>query len=163
MVRVHPGLEPGDARPEYAVSTRCNYVLAVTQLATFLAGEDLARMMEAAGTEVADESDAAEDPTDVQRRHVEWFIAWMIQTRSASTALNKYKGLQQFFKFLEDEEEISQHPMRRMVQPAKPEKLVPVVPDNEISALLEVCAGKSFRQRRDTALIRVLFDTGGAG
>ncbi len=35
----------------------------------------------------------------MQRGHVEWFQAWMIETRSASTALNKYKALQQFFRY----------------------------------------------------------------
>jgi hypothetical protein len=44
----------------------------------------------------------------VQRKHVEWFLAWMIDTRSASTALNKYNGLQQFFRYLLDEGEIPQ-------------------------------------------------------
>src|SRR5215207_4150821 len=61
-------------------TTRYNYQLAVCQLAAFLAAEG------------ADDSDAAEDPTGVGRRHVERFLAWMIETRSASTALNKYKG-----------------------------------------------------------------------
>jgi hypothetical protein len=31
---------------------------------------------------------------------VEAFQAWMIGTRSPSTALNKHKGLQQFFEWL---------------------------------------------------------------
>ena len=36
----------------------------------------------------------------------------MIETRSAATALNKHKALQQFFKWLMlDEEEIEQSPM----------------------------------------------------
>jgi hypothetical protein len=35
----------------------------------------------------------------VIRAHVEAFQAWMIATRSASTALNKHKGLQQFFRW----------------------------------------------------------------
>jgi hypothetical protein len=45
----------------------------------------------------------------------------MIQTRSASTALNKHKALQQFFKWLMvDEEEIDQTPMVRVRQPRTP-------------------------------------------
>jgi len=42
----------------------------------------------------------------------------MIETRSASTALNKYKGLQQFFRYLVDEGEMSRHPMDRIRQPS---------------------------------------------
>ncbi|GAB3088755.1 hypothetical protein GCM10027186_57680 [Micromonospora schwarzwaldensis] len=36
----------------------------------------------------------------MSRAHVEAFQAWMIESRSASTAVNKHKGLQQFFKWL---------------------------------------------------------------
>jgi integrase/recombinase XerC len=42
----------------------------------------------------------------VTKAHIEFFQAWMIETRSASTALNKHKSLQQFFKYLREEEEI---------------------------------------------------------
>jgi site-specific recombinase XerD len=116
-------------------STRSNYQLAVTQLATFLASAS------------DGSSDAAEDPTDVRRADVERFLAWMIETRSASTALNKYKGLQQFFRYLVEDEEMTRHPMDRIRQPTQPEKLVPVVADDELSALLATCAGKSFADR----------------
>ena len=144
-------------------TTRYNYQLAVAQLAAFLAGEDLARFLAAAGVDpgTQDNSDAAEDPTDVRRGHVEWFLAWMIETRSASTALNKYKALQQFFRYLEDEEEISKHPMRRIPQPRTPKKLIPLLGTEELAAVLASCAGKWFVDRRDTAITRLLLDTGG--
>ena len=46
------------------------------------------------------------------RGHVEAFQAWMIETRSASTALNKHKSLQQFFKWLTvDEQAIDAAPL----------------------------------------------------
>lgn len=134
--------------------TRYIYQLAVQQLADYLASDDLP------AAAVGDESDAADDPTDVQRKHVEWYLIWMIDTRSAATALNKYKGLQQFFKYLLDEEEITRHPMDRIPQPSTPEKLIPIVGDDELTALLETCSGKSFLDRRDTAIIRLLMDTG---
>jgi site-specific recombinase XerD len=143
-------------------STRYNYELAVHQLAEFLASDDLPRYLAHCGADpqLLADSDAAEDPTDVQRKHVEWFLAWMIETRSASTALNKYKGLQQFFRYLVDEEEMPRHPMQRIAQPSTPQKLIPVVADDELTALLGTCAGKSFLERRDAAIIRLLMDTG---
>ncbi|KAA9157931.1 tyrosine-type recombinase/integrase [Amycolatopsis acidicola] len=143
-------------------TTRYNYELAVTQLGGFLGGDELRRVIEENGHRVReDDSDAAEDPTDVQRRHVEWFITWMLQTRSASTAVNKYKALQQFFRYLVDEGEMRAHPMDRMHQPSVTEKLVSVLDDQQVGALLDACSGKDFLARRDTALIRLLFDTGG--
>lgn len=40
------------------------------------------------------------------------------------------------------------------------QKLIPIVADDELTALLATCAGKTFLVRRDTALIRLLMDTG---
>ena len=54
-----------------------------------------------------DADDAADDPATVTRAHVEAFPVWMIETRSASTALNKHECLRQFFRFLVDEDEFS--------------------------------------------------------
>jgi integrase/recombinase XerC len=131
------------------LTTRYNYELAVTQLATFLSSLP------------ADDTDAVDDPTDVQQRHIELFIIWMIESRSAATALNKYKVIQQFFKYLVVEGEITNHPMAKMSQPTTQKKLVPIVHDDAIGALLNTCAGKTFLERRDTAIIRSLMDSGG--
>jgi integrase/recombinase XerC len=72
----------------YPETTRYNYLLAGAQLARYL-GEY---------SPDPDADDAADDPCAVTRAHVEAFQAWMVETRSASTALNKYKCLQQFFR-----------------------------------------------------------------
>ncbi|GAB3383785.1 phage integrase N-terminal SAM-like domain-containing protein [Amycolatopsis echigonensis] len=96
----------------------------------------------------------ADDPTDVGRKHVESFIAWMIQTRSASTALNKYKALQQSFNYLLDAEENDRHPMAKLSQPATTEKIIPVVGDEQLAELLETGKGKTFRDCRDMPMSR---------
>ncbi|MER5219671.1 site-specific integrase [Streptomyces flaveus] len=103
----------------YPETTRYNYLLAAAQL-----GRYLGEYSPDPGADAA-----AEDPVEVTRAHVEAFQAWMIETRSASTALNKHKGLQQFFKWLMlDEGEIDRSPMERVRQPKMPQKLVPVIP-----------------------------------
>jgi site-specific recombinase XerD len=92
---------------------------------------------------------------------VEAFQAWMIETRSPSTALNKHKGLQQFFKWLlVDEQAIDRNPMDRVRQPKTPTKLVPVMREAETSKVLEACRGKGFASLRDEALIRLYANTG---
>lgn len=74
----------------YPETTRYNYLLAAAQLARYLGEYSPDR-----------DADAVDgDPVEVSRAHVEAFQAWMIETRSASTALNKHKGLQQFFEWL---------------------------------------------------------------
>lgn len=104
---------------------------------------------------------AADDPTEVSRAHVESFQAWMIQTRSAFTALNKHKGLQQFFKWLrDDEQEIERSPMERVRQPKTPQKLVPIIRDEDTAKVLATCTGKGFAAPRDEAVIRLFYNTG---
>ncbi|GIE90895.1 Phage integrase, N-terminal SAM-like domain [Actinoplanes regularis] len=107
-----------------------------------------------------DARDAAKDPTLVSKAHVESFQAWMIETRSASTALNKHKSLQQFFKYLLEEEEIDKSPMDRVKQPQTPQKLVPIMGDDDTKKLLDNAKGKTFMALRDEALIRLYYNTG---
>ena len=117
----------------YPETTRYNYLLAAAQLARYLGEYSPDPDADAAG----------DDPCAVTRAHVEAFQAWMIETRSASTALNKHKGLQQFFKWLQvDEQAIDRNPMHRVRQPKTPTKLVPVMREQETAKLLEVCTGK---------------------
>jgi len=98
----------------------------------------------------------------VTRQQIEAFQAWMIETRSPATALNKHKALQQFFKWLAvDEEEIDQSPMLRVRQPKTPKRLIPIIRDEDTRRVLDTCKGKEFVQLRDEAIIRVLYNTGG--
>jgi integrase len=132
----------------YPATTRYNYLLAASQLARFLAAD-------------TPNGDAAATPEAVTRAGVEAFQAWMVATRSASTALNKHKALQQFFKWLTVEEEVfDRSPMRGVRQPKTPKRLVPVIAADETTRILQACKGRSFAQVRDEAIIRVLANTG---
>src|SRR5215208_4888969 len=73
----------------YPETTRYNYLLAAAQLGRYLGDY----------SPDPDAYEAADDPCAVTRAHVSIIQAWMIDTRSASTALNKHKGLQQFFRW----------------------------------------------------------------
>lgn len=100
-------------RPE---TTRYNYLLAASQLARYLAEY----------SPDPDADAAATDPTEVTRARIEHFQSWMIETRSATTAINKHKVLKQFFNWLrDDEEDIDHHPMERVKLPKAPKKLIP--------------------------------------
>jgi site-specific recombinase XerD len=135
----------------YPLTTRYNYLLAVVQLSRYLTGPESR----------PDAGDAAGTPTAVTRQHIEAFQTWMIETRSAATALNKHKALQQFFKWLVvDEEEIEQSPMLRVRQPKTPKRLIPIIRDDDTKRILDTCKGKDFVQLRDEAIIRLLYNTG---
>ena len=89
----------------------------------------------------------------------EYFEALMKRT-SASNAATSYRRLQQLFRWLLEEGEINDSPMRRMSPPQVPEVPIPIVGPTDIKALLAACEGTRFEDRRDAAIVRVLLDTG---
>ncbi len=97
---------------------------------------------------------------DIHREHVESFIVHLIDTTSPATALNRFSALQQLFKWLDEEGETSESPMARMKRPKVDEVEIPVVSDSAMKKLLDACQGQGFEERRDTALILFLLDTG---
>jgi site-specific recombinase XerD len=91
---------------------------------------------------------------DIQR-----WIVWLLGRYSDSYASNQYRALQQFFKWWAGEEDL-QDPMARLRPPRVTEKLIPVFTCGELSKLEKACAGRSFAQRRDLAVIAVFRATG---
>jgi site-specific recombinase XerD len=116
------------------------YLEAVGLAARFLAGRGL-------------------DLTSARREGVEAFVADQLARWKPATAANRYRGLRVFYAWLEDEEEIPS-PMAKMKPPAVPEQPVALVPEDAFRRLLDVCAGRDFEARRDTAILLLLFDTG---
>jgi site-specific recombinase XerD len=100
------------------------------------------------------------DAVGVERKHVELFIDSLLERWSPSTAANRYRALQSFFNFLVDEREIAVSPMSKMKPPRAPLKPIPVLDDAQLTSLLSACGGTAFADRRDTAIIRILVDTG---
>jgi site-specific recombinase XerC len=96
----------------------------------------------------------------IRREHVEAFIAAELDRTAPASAATRYRSLQQLFNWLDEEGEITGSPMAKMRPPIIPEKPVPVLSDDDIRRLLDSCAGKGFRDRRDCAIIRLFLDTG---
>ena len=102
-------------------------------------------------------------PTEVSklnREHLENFIADQVGKWKPATANNRYRALQQFFKWAQQEGEIKISPMQNMQPPRIPENPPPVLTDDQLRKLLRACDGRSFAERRDMAIIRLLLDTG---
>jgi site-specific recombinase XerD len=102
----------------------------------------------------------APPPPKVTRQQVKEFMARLNEERSAKTAQTRYRGLSSFFNWLMDEGEIERSPLDRLPAPRVSEKPPEVLRLDDVARLLRVCDGKSFKERRDAALIRFLFDTG---
>ena len=71
-----------------------------------------------------------------------------------------YRCLQAFWKWAVSEDEVRESPMARMTPPIVPEEPPPILRPEQIKAILDACAGTDFEARRDTALVRMLLDTG---
>ena len=82
------------------------------------------------------------------REHVESFIADVLTRWEPTTANNRYRGLQQFFKWAQEEGEIQESPMGRMKPPKIPEEPPPLRSDQELRRLLKACEGTAFPDRR---------------
>jgi integrase len=98
--------------------------------------------------------------TALKREHVELFITDQLARWKPATANNRYRGLQSFFSWAVAEDELEVSPMAGMRPPQIPETPVPVVTEEELRQLLKACDGRDFAARRDTAIIRLLIDTG---
>jgi site-specific recombinase XerD len=100
------------------------------------------------------------DVQAISQAHIEDYIDGITQRTSPGHSASHYRRLQQLFNWLAAEDEIDQHPMRRMSPPHQPEQPVPTIPDSDISALLKTCDGKTIEDRRDEAILRLLIDGG---
>jgi site-specific recombinase XerD len=116
-----------------------SYTEAAEQLADFLVRRGMPTVVES-----------------IRREHVESFIEDLDARFKPTTVGVRFRSVQQLFKWLLEEGEITSSPMERMRSPSVPEDPPAVLSDAELRALLKACEG----DRRDTAILRVFIDTG---
>ena len=95
----------------------------------------------------------------VSSQDVQRWMAWLLDRYSSAYASNQYRALEQFFKWLAAEDQLPD-PVAGLQPPRVSHKLVPVFTSQELTRLEQACAGRSFAQRRDTAIIAVFTATG---
>jgi site-specific recombinase XerD len=102
------------------------------------------------------------DPAQVRHEHIEALLIDLREVREAkpATIRLRFAALHRFFDYAVGEDEIDRSPMARLKAPRVEEEPPSVLAEEELSALLRACSGRSFTDRRDTALIRMLVDTG---
>jgi integrase/recombinase XerD len=127
---------------------------------------------------------AAKDWTEVTKKVLERYMAWFQggATRCGCSrsqvghpaeqcdkprryepgyANNQYRSIQQFWRWYAAEEDVA-NPMATMSPPTIPDKVIPVLGDDELARLISQCdKGKDFESRRDAALLRMYACTGG--
>lgn len=105
--------------------------------------------------------DQVTEVANVTRDHIEAFIAYELTVRASSTAHQRYRGLRAFYTWLEEREDDDfKDPMARVKPPKVDETLVPWVREPEVQKLLATCKTKSFSDRRDEAILRVMLECG---
>ncbi len=132
-------------RASRSPKTEETYAEAVQQFERFLAARGMPQLV-----------------ANIRREHVEEFINDILQRWKPTTAANRYRSLQAFFKYLDEEGELpSGNPMGKMKPPRIPETPPPVLREAELKSLLRTCeSGATYEERRDAAIFRVFIDTG---
>jgi site-specific recombinase XerD len=108
------------------------------------------------------------EPHAIRREHIEAFITYRLnhphrrtgKPCKPSTTLTYYSALKVWFNWLVDEGELNDSPMRKMKAPRVQQTPPTVLTEDSLRKLLKVCEGKDFNSRRDTAIVRLLIDTG---
>lgn len=127
-----------------APATRLTYAKAVNQFGAYLAAGGGAR-----------------DVADLRAKHIEGFLVALQERGMApATVAQRYRSLQQFFKWLVTEGELEVSPMLHLRPPMVPETPPPVLNADQLRALLRTCEGTSFEERRDMAILRLFLDSG---
>jgi len=110
-------------------------------------------------------------PVDgVSHRHVQRYLIHLADRDnknspgkrvSASYVNQQYRSIQQLFRWLvEVENELDQSPLSKVPAPEPAQKIVRVIPDEDLKAIIATCETNTFIGRRDAAIIRLFIDTG---
>lgn len=128
-----------------ADATLQNYKESLTQFDAFLIANDLPQEVMA-----------------ITRDDVRSFMHDLLRVRrmSSTTARMRFACLRAFFNWSVSEGEIVASPMVNMEPPQTQDVPPAILSDDQLRSLFKACAGNSFAQRRDNAILRLLVDTG---
>jgi integrase/recombinase XerD len=100
-------------------------------------------------------------PAALDRATVAAFTADLLEAgKEAATARAYQLSCRRFAAWLVDEGELDADPLAGIKPPKLDTKVVPVLSGDQLRALIKACDGKTFRDRRDDALVRLLAETG---
>lgn len=89
-----------------------------------------------------------------------WIESLRGKRQSDGTIRTRWRGLRRFVNWLLAERIIKKDPLAGITVDKPEAPPVPILTDAELSALLDACKGRNFREKRDEAVIRLLLDCG---
>lgn len=105
--------------------------------------------------------DESKHPRELTRVQIQRYTAELVAAgREANTVRLRQASLRAFGRWLLDEGELADDPLIGLKAPKIPVKVVEALTDDQLRALLKACKGKSFRDRRDEALVRLMAECG---
>jgi site-specific recombinase XerD len=100
-------------------------------------------------------------PAEITRARVQSYTAELIADgKEANTVRLRLAALRQFGRWLVAEGELPEDPLVGIKAPKIPTKVVRGLSDDQLRALIAACKGPGFTDRRDTALVRLMAETG---
>lgn len=100
------------------------------------------------------------DITTVDVGDVEDYFIHRFTDMKDNSAGVAFRSLRAFFNWAVSEEIIDVSPMAKLEEPAAEDTLQQIATDEHIAALIKACAGRTFEDRRDTAMIRLFLEAG---
>ena len=100
-------------------------------------------------------------PPELNRRAVGAWIADLLDAGAeGSTARSRQLSIRRFSAWLADEDEIDRDELLGLKPPKLDVKVTDSLTDDQCRALLKACQGRTLRDRRDEAIVRLMIETG---
>ncbi|WP_281688899.1 tyrosine-type recombinase/integrase [Pseudonocardia thermophila] len=100
-------------------------------------------------------------PAELDRHAVRAWVAELLDSGAEpATARARQLAVKRFSAWLADEGEIDRDDLVGLKPPKLDTKVVEVLTEDQLAALIKVCQGKDFQSRRDEAIIRLMIETG---
>lgn len=98
---------------------------------------------------------------ELTKPKVQAFVTYLLDNGAEpATAHGRHKAVKRFATWLTDEGELDTNPLLGSRSPKLDSKLVEALTDAELTALMNACKGKNFKDIRDTAIVRLMAETG---
>jgi site-specific recombinase XerD len=100
-------------------------------------------------------------PAELDRRTVAAWVTDLLDAGAqAATARSRQLAVRRFSTWAAAEGEIDRDELAGLRPPKLDAKIVESLTDAQVTALVKACAGKTFRDRRDEAVVRLMVETG---